>query len=168
MRASSHKAAIKQKWEQVGGLGSRCRIYIRLFAEDKKMRLNPHFHNRSSRNCGEGCARNQLPIRFGFLLITIRLSLITVLRPEGRATQEFSEARKLEPEDSTLDSTCGPQCAIEYRDAQQGCGICCGWACAFYSDSPIAGGAMYGYEHAEPEGVSAWMLCKQSMLRNLV
>ena len=53
------------------------------------MELHPHFHNSSSRNCGEGCALNKLAIPLGSLLITIHLSLITVLRPEGRAMQEF-------------------------------------------------------------------------------
>jgi hypothetical protein len=62
------------------------------------MGLHPHVHNSYSRNCGEGCALNKLGVRISSLLITNYLSLLTVLRPEGRVTQESDRSSKLEPE----------------------------------------------------------------------
>jgi hypothetical protein len=55
-----------------------------------------------------------------FRLITRHSSLATrhFFSPEGRVTQSSERSSKTGARaDSTLDSTCGPQCAIEYRDA---------------------------------------------------
>ena len=64
-------------------------------------------------------------------------------------------------------STDGVDRATNKNNGRQNYGGCCSGSGSFFSDSPIAGRAVYRYKYAGPEGVSAGMLCKQGMLRHL-
>ena len=64
-------------------------------------------------------------------------------------------------------STASADHAIKPRNGQQDHGICCDCVRAFYGDGAIARRAVHRYEHAESGGVSAGVLCKQSVLRHI-
>jgi len=59
-----------------------------------------------------------------------------------------------------------PAC-YQLGDAPQGHDLCCSRRGAFFGDRSIASSSVHRDQHAEPEGVSARVLCEQGLLRNV-
>jgi hypothetical protein len=66
---------------------------------------------------------------------------------------------------SRLDA--GRPACYQLGDAPQGHGLSCSRRGAFFGDRSIASSSVHRHEYAEPEGVSAGMLCEQGLLCNI-